>query len=279
MIITDQYVFLAFPKTGTSYTTAVLRNIHARRGWRGWLWPLAWQKRGFPRPGYREHRVMLPAAPPHHRARTSRHGTWQDIPEADRDKKIVSVIRDPFSRYTSAYLFQTRMRENLRAVADPVVLRSTYPGYPDLSFEDYYDMLHRYEVPGILGDARPGMELGSQTVSFVRFFFREPEKVLNKICPAYIEDKAYLADMADIQFLHQESLRQEFIQLLQDAGYTQRECAMATSLKQKNVATRSKEESSLSHFYDEELRQLVLQRDALIFSLFPEYALPWEDSH
>lgn len=275
MIITDKFVLLAFPKTGTTYTTTVLRNIHARRNWRGWLWPLAWQKRDFPRTGYREHRVLRPAAPPYNRARMSRHGTWRDIPEEHKMKPVVSITRDPFSRYTSAYLFQTRMRKHLRTVADLDVLRATYPGYPDISFRDYYDMLHRFEVPRVLGDARPAMPLGSQSVTFIRFYFREPEVVFRKMSRAYIEEKAYLEDMVDVRFLRQEQLREEFTQFLQEQGYAEREWRQAESLKQKNVARRSNQESKLAHFYDEALRQEVLARDALIFDLFPHYAQPW----
>ena len=274
MVITDQFVLLAFPKTGTSYTTAALRNVHARRGWRGWLWPLSWQKRDFPRPGYREHRVLLPAAPPSNKARQSRHGTWRDIPEADRHKQLVSVTRDPFSRYTSAYLFQTRMRKHMRPVAAPEVLRAAYPNYPDLSFSEYYDMLHRLEVPAALGNIKPAMDLGSQTVSFIRFYFRDPEAALGRISPAYIEDKAYLQDMADIRFLHQESLREEFTQFLHEMGYSERECAMVARLGQKNVSRRGDSESSLGHFYDEALYEQVMQRDALLFDLFPQYRRP-----
>ena len=275
MIITDDFVLLAFPKTGTTYTTTALRNIHARRGWRGWVWPLAWQKRDYPRPGYREHRVPRPAAPPYNRERMSRHGTWRDIPDAHRSKPIVSIIRDPFSRYTSAYLFQTRMRKHLRALADLDVLRATYPGYPDISFRDYYDMLHRFEVPRVLGDARPAMPLGSQSVTFIRFYFREPEAVFRKISRAYIEDKAYLEDMVNVRFLRQENLRVEFTRFLQEAGYNERELSIARNLKQKNVAHRNSRESNLAHFYDDALRQEVLARDALIFDLFPVYAKPW----
>ncbi len=277
MIITENFVLLAFPKTGTSYTTNVLRTIHARRGWRGRIWPAAWQKRDFPRPGYREHRIARPAAPPYKKARMSRHGTWADIPEQDRDKRLVSTTRNPFSRYTSSYLFQTRMRKHLRPVAELELLREAYPDYPDLSFSEYYEMQHRFGLPSILGGVKPGMPLGTHSALFIRFYFRDPEVVLAKITPDYIADKAYLEDMAPVQFLHQESLREEFCEFLRGEGYSEKELALAGALGQKNVARRSERESELSHFYDDALREEVLARDALLFDLFPEYARPWWD--
>lgn len=275
MIITDQFVLLAFPKTGTTYTTNVLRSIHARRSWLGRLWPQSWQKRDFPRPGYREHRILMPASPPHNKARMSRHGAWSDIPEPDRDKQLVSVTRNPFSRYTSAYLFQTRMRRHLRPVAPLKELRDFYPHYPDLSFREYYEMQHRFKLPSILGGVKPGMELGTHSALFIRFYFRDPESVLRRITPAYIADKAYLEDMAEVKFLHQESLSDEFSAFLRSQGYSELELSLADALKRKNVARRSEKESDLNHFYNESQRQEVLQRDALLFDLFPEYAQPW----
>jgi hypothetical protein len=55
-------------------------------------------------------------------------------------------------------------------------------------------------------------------------------------------------------------------------GYSEAECEMAQGLKQRNVAKRKTEEQALSHFYSDALRRKVLERDALIFSMFPEYA-------
>ncbi len=274
MIITDNFVLLAFPKTGTTYTTNALRTIHARRGLLGRVWPQRWQKRDFPRPGYREHRIELPAAPPYHKARMTRHGTYRDIPVQERDKLIASIIRNPFTRYTSAYLFQTRMRKHLRPVAAPEVLKSAYPGYPELSFADYYDMLQRFETPRELGGITPAIELGSQTVHFINFYFRDPEAVFRRIDRDYIEQERFREDMADIYFMHQESLRDEFGHFLRKMGYSDLECELASSQRQKNVAERKKEETSLGHFYDDALRQRVLERDALIFKMFPEYATP-----
>mgnify|MGYP001563147839 CR=1 FL=1 len=275
MIITDNFVLLAFPKTGTSYTTAALRSIHARRSLKGRLVPRRWQKRDFPRPGYSEHRIIQPPAPPYNKERSSRHGAYSDIPLEHRDKTIASIARNPFTRYTSSYLYLTRMRKNLRPVADIEILQGHYPGYPDMEFPDFYDMLHRFDIPNHLHGIQPVIELGAQTVKFINFYFRDPKSVLAKIDKAYIEEKGYLEDMADIFFMHQESLRDEFVQFLRKMGYSEQECLLAQDLRQQNVARRDKKESDLSHFYNEQLRETVLQRDALIFSLFPEYAQPW----
>lgn len=271
MIITDKFVLLAFPKTGTSYTTKALRTIHARRRLWGRIYPARFQKRDFWRPGYQEHRVVLPATV-HHKQRSSRHGTWRDIPEQHRGKTIASIIRNPFTRYTSAYLYQTRMRKNLRPVANIDQLRIHYPAYPDLSFAEYYDMLHRFQSPELTqGIEIPG-ELGALSVEFIHFYFRNPAEVFAKIDRSYIESEAFREDMAEVEFMHQENLSDEFTNFLHRMAYSEAECEIAHNLKKQNVSDRDKKEKSPEHFYTGELRQQVLERDALIFKLFPHYA-------
>ena len=271
MIITDNFVLLAFPKTGTSYTTKALRTIHARRRLWGRICPDRFQKRDFRRPGYQEHRVVLPATV-HHKQRSSRHGTWRDIPEQHLHKTIASVVRNPLTRYTSFYLYQTRMRKKLRPVADIEVLREHYPTYPELSFAQYYDMLQRFRSRELLQGVQPAIELGSQTVEFIHFYFRNPAEVFTKIDKRYIESGEFLEDMADVQFLHQENLTDEFTRFLHRMGYSDADCELARNLKKQNVSDRTKSEQSPAQFYTDELRQRVLEQDALLFKLFPEYA-------
>lgn len=270
MIITDSFVLLAFPKTGTSYTTKALRTIHARRRLWGRIYPSRFQKRDFVRPGYQEHRVTMPATE-HNKQRSSRHGTWRDIPEQHRHKTIASVVRNPFTRYTSYYLYQTRMRKNLLPVADIELLRKHYPTYPELSFSEYYDMMQRFQPQKLLQGVQPSIELGAQTVEFIHFYFKDPAEVFAKIDNSYIESGDFREDMADVEFLHQEDLTREFTHFLGRMGYSNAESEIAQNLKRQNVSDRSKSEQSAVQFYTDELKQRVLEQDALLFKLFPEY--------
>lgn len=61
----------------------------------------------------------------------------------------------------------------------------------------------------MFGDARPAMPLGSQSVTFIRSYFRELTAIFRKISRAWIEDKAYLDDMVDMRFLRQEVLARD----------------------------------------------------------------------
>jgi len=276
MIITDKFVLLAFPKTGTSFTTAVLRTIHARRRLAGRFLSYNLQKRLFrtyqlERPGYLEHRVPRIDFEDTGRERMSRHGCYRDIPEAYRHLPVAATIRDPFARYTSAFLFGMRSRKRIRHRAAPQELEKHYPAYPDITFEQFYQMIHQFPSEVYLQGVRPQIDLGEQTISFIHFFFKNPPDVFKKIDRDYIESEAFREDMVDIRFMHQENLRPDFRGFLQDMGYSEKECGIIDSFKQQNVAVRAGSEREIDTFYSPALTDQVLEKDALLFKLFPEY--------
>ena len=276
MIITDKFVLLDFPKTGTTFTTAVLRTIHARRRLAGRLLPdfsreKVFRKLKLERPGYQEVRIPRVEPIPYHKQRTSRHAGYTEIPAEFAHLPVVSGTRDPLARYTSAVLYRMRSRKRIRHAADPEELKKLYPGYPELDFGQFYDMMHRFEPDRLDLDARPDLELGAHTIAFINTFFRNPGEVFRKIDRDYIESDAWREDIPDIHFLHQENLRLEFKQYLADMGYSESECASVDSFGQKNVAKRSSDEQQIDSFYTPELKNLVLERDALLFRIFPEY--------
>ena len=276
MIITDKFVLLAAPKTGTSFTTAVLRAIHARRRLIGRVLPLNLQQRVFrhfqlERPGYREHLIPRFESVATDKQRFSRHGSYRDIPESARNLTIAANVRDPFALYPSSYLFGMRSRKNIRHLADPEVLKKNYPGYPDISFEQYYELIHQYSTAQYLQGIDLAIELGEQTIRFIHLFFKDPAEVFRKIDDNYIESESFREDMVDIHFIRQESLREDFKQFLQDMDYSQDECALVESFLRQNVAVRDRSERKMHKFYTAELTDKVLQRDALLFKLFPGY--------
>jgi hypothetical protein len=223
------------------------------------------------RPGLREFLIPRFEPIPYHKKRMSRHGSYSDIPEDARQLKIASIIRDPFSRYTSAYLYQMKTKKRIRHLAEPEELERLYPGYPEIGFGQFYDMTHRFIPEHYFGGVQPKIDLGAQTVAFIHFYFKDPVEVFKKIDHEYIESCAYREDMVNIRFMHQENLRSEFKAFLQEEGYSEEECSFVDTFKPRNVANRDKRETKVESFYTPELVESVLKRDALLFKIFPEY--------
>jgi hypothetical protein len=264
MIITDEFVMLNLPKTGSSFARAILKTIHKYDTWGS---RLRRKLNIFPNYNMVEH--MVPEINAKHlMGQRGQHGTYRQIPEEHRHKTIVSIIRNPFDRYVSLYLFDWWKRY---PYASPDRLRQHFPKFPNLSFEEYYKMSHLFGRESRLQGIKPSTELGLLTIQFIQFYFMEPENVLRKIDKDYIETKQYQHDMAQVTFLHQENLNEELYTFLLRMGYRDPDIRFIREAERINVTEKRDEASNLGEFYTPELCTKILARESLLFELSPEY--------
>jgi hypothetical protein len=114
--------------------------------------------------------------------------------------------------------------------------------------------------------------LGFHTIQFIQFYFHDPETVLTKIDDAYIEGMQYRKDMGSIYFIHQENLKEELKQFLIHIGMPQDELGFIDSMENINVTSRETVDNSNNHdVIDDSSRKRILEREKLLFSIFPEY--------
>jgi len=81
MIITDDFVMLNFPKTGSSFAREALKRLYANRNIIELMLPKITEKR--------------------YRDRVDQHGTFRQIPLAHKNKPVLSITRNPLSRFQS----------------------------------------------------------------------------------------------------------------------------------------------------------------------------------
>ena len=264
MIITDRFVMLNFPKTGSSFVRTVLKRVHR-----------------YDTPYNRIRRLFHLANDPFMielilpvidrqfpEGLRGQHGTYEQIPDEHRHKTIVSVVRNPFDRYVSTYLFGW-WKTHLQAPEEQ--LREAFPHFPDLSFKEYYDMLQTFGRKNRLRGISPPISLGFQTIQFIQFYFKEPDSVLQSIDDNYITQRMYLNDIADVVFLHQENLNAELYEFLQGLGYPEGDIRFIVAAERVNVTPREPAHTKLDDFYTPQLAQDVLRNDRLLFELFPGY--------
>lgn len=283
MIITDKFVVLNFPKTGSSFVRAMLKRVHNYD--EGWFNPILHKairrfrygslpNRALQRLDTLVNREMSELIVPnvyvkHMGYQQGQHGRYSQIPEEHRHKTIVSVVRNPFTRYISVYLYGYWKRRYLQLYSER--LKKDMPNFPDLSFSEYYNMIHFYKQDLRLRDIVPKIDLGVSTIQFIRFYFSESERVLNEIDDEYIRSGTYQDDMAQIVFLRQENLNEELFQFLLTMGYPEEDIQFIKEAGRVNVSERRSDQQSLDSFYTQDLVQTVLQRDRLLFEIFPEY--------
>lgn len=270
MIVTDRFVMLNFPKTGSSFARDVLRKVHQYDTWGNRLL----RRLPFASPSMVE--LYLPKIDRRFpEGLRDQHGTYRQIPPSHMHKPVISITRNPFDRYVSAYLFGWWRKVPHAPEAE---LREKYPRYPDLSFPEFYDMVNHFGKVNLLGDLDPKIDLGYHSIQFIQFYFPDPAETLKRIDNTYMKQRRCLGDMADITFLHQENLATELYNFLLSLGYPEASIDFIRHAKRVNVTPRHAHSLRWQGFYSEELIETIRNRDQLLFDLFPEYRIDIPDS-
>ncbi len=221
MVITDQFVVLNFPKTGSTFVRTVLQTLHQKQlnGSVGRRLARALGLRR--RPFFQELMVRqpmdLPGPPQVHQ-----HGVYQDIPAEHKHKPILSVLRHPMDRLVSIYEYRWWA---LNPPMDHDWGLASFPHFPDLTFEEfvrYLDLLATRKTPYL----REKAVIGAQSINFLQFFLRErPRLIFPLITDDYIDSGAYRRDLVDATFLRMEDLNRDLYEALRKFGYPAKDLA------------------------------------------------------
>lgn len=268
MIITEDFIMINFPKTGSSFARKVIKELYSGRHNTVARILIKLRMR---ESGYTE--LMLPNI---YNARykfkdnfvKGQHGVISQIPEQYINKPIISIVRNPFSRYISGYQFKWWQKYPHERIE---IIKQKYPDFPDITFTEYYDMVHNFGIDRRLRGIKPKIELGLYTIQFIQYFFHDPEEVLRKIDNEYIENELFIKDIGDIHFLRQENLNADLKDYLLKLGVDSEELQFIDTMKKVNVTIKKEQEQNLALILNEEIKNKILEKDKLLFKLFPEY--------
>jgi len=256
MIITDRFVVLSNPKTGSTFVRAALKRIHGYDDPPKGLLPLPWRFRTT-RGGMSE--LLLPNLRAPDERPADQHGTLSQIPRAHRGKPVVSVVRDPFSRLLSAYRFQWWRRY---PPGPPELLARRFPRFPELTLEEYL-RLEEFDASTRLPSPPPDFRVGFQTVQFIQMFFRDPTRVLRGLDDSYLDSDRFLDDLPRIHFLQTEDLNRELHQFLLEAGYPEERVSFILKLPAANTTERPLGAAP----WNQQLLAEVLRSERLLFRI------------
>jgi len=246
MMITPDFVFVHFTKTGGTYVTKMLARVYGDRA-----------------------------------VDVDQHGTCNDIPEEHRGKPLVSTIRNPYDRYVSQYRYGW-WKVSPEEYCGETVMRETFPHYPDISFAEFLELAntkflgtHRCAPNGYANDRfPPERRLGWHTESFVRFYFHNPRELYARLDEEALASGSFLRDMYDVRFLHTGNRRRELHDYLLSVGHSPEDVAFILSservLPDDGLRDRP-EHDPWQSYYTPELKDFVRTRERLIFGHFPEF--------
>lgn len=149
----------------------------------------------------------------------------------------MSVVRNPYSRLLSKYRFKFWVKQPHLAIDSE--LREKFPGFPELSLEQYLDFSD-YLVKQKLDSWRIQPELGQQSLVFLRMYYANLPYIF-----ALLEahKMAEVVDsVASVQFLRQEDLACELIAFLKPFGLSNTGENIILEMEPANVTLGNKEQ-------------------------------------
>ena len=253
MIITDSFVFLNYPKTGSTFVREALSELYKKKQKKRWPWSR--NKRHFEMyqaPNVRD-------ISPQRRGQPNPHGTYWQIPERARHLPVYSVFRDPLRRFVSAYHYADwKKKEALLDELDTI--REKFPMFPELEISDFLAYIHTF--------TRRKLTVGGikypWAADFVHFFLRDADKADEKILE-FSSRKVLQSAMGNVIFLNNSNLNQELADMLVTHGFDENDVAFIRTRAKSNVS-RASQNSPVSR--EEEIIIKEIKDDAaLIYDL------------
>jgi len=216
MIITKNLVILNFPKTGSSFVRKVMKDIYFKRRNKNIITKIL-HKVGLNKIEYKEIMTDHPTISNY----KDQHGCYDQIPKMDKDKKIISVIRNPYYRLKSMYNFKWWAKN---PYIQEEILYEKLPHFPELTLLEFMEYQHLLnDNLKSLYNIRKEIIIGNQSIQFIRLFFKDHKKILANITDDYINSGIYKKDMCNIKFIENNNLNKELFNLLLDNGYSEKE--------------------------------------------------------
>lgn len=269
MLITNDFVMLNYPKTGSSFARAVIKKIlDKRQAQRPAITRFARVLCGLS--DYRE--IILPNIKITGTEKTpDQHGSYSQIPKKYLNKKVVSVARNPVSRIVSTYEFKSWQKLPLVPVD---ILISKFPNWPDLSFEEYLNYTDEQMIYGRLSGVPPKAFVGNQTIQFIQMFFKDPNSIIENITDEYIDSDDFINDVGAINFITQEDLVADLSDFLAVHGYSPEEVAAVRCSETVNVT----EERTLgiNHSISEDVLRKIADRDRLLYKIYRYFGIGYK---
>ncbi|WP_309401069.1 hypothetical protein [Cerasicoccus maritimus] len=258
MTITEDFVLINYPKTGTTFTRSAIalaygvKCIRLNRLMQKFCIRTSLRELQFPKlygnydSSYRD-----------------QHGVYRQIPIEDRGKRIVSIVRNPIHKYISSYVYGW-WKNHPPYSLDLVV--QDFPKFPDISFPEFYDLVNHPNANEDKISVPEARAIGSYTRMFLVFFSEDPDAAAAGI----LSGKSLADVIPRVTFLHQEALRDNLCLFLKEVGVSASKAEKIYRLNKKNVSSIDKK-SKLSTKEIEAVARRIITDEEKFLGVFPEY--------
>lgn len=258
MVITNDFVFLHLPKTGGTFCETHIMRLY--------------------RQSHRERLTNIFQRKPVRWGRAMRkHFGFHAIPRYAQHLPKVSCIRNPYDRWVSNYEFKI-YKYYPEEVPNLNHIKAEYPHFPDVSLTEFIKLSNKYftRVQNRLGKTEEE-KIGLYSEQFIGMYCHKPGEILN-LPKEEITAELVRSRMApDITFLQTHNLNQELHDFL--AQYNHDPVGLKAILKSPKILPEKSGPGSLRpkgawrSYYTTEAVEIVNDKEALIFELFPQFKI------
>lgn len=279
MILTDDFVILNHPKTGSTFIRQVIREIERDRGnlprryeSTSWKWHVvrllsACRLRKI---NYLElHHPRLFSKTKH----VDQHGGASHVPFEYRSVPHAVAVRNPYDWYVSAYEFGW-WKENPQV--EEAELNKKLPNFPDLSFKEYLEY-KKIQVNEIIfrNDISIKIDVGYQTFEYVRTLFKNPKYVLENLCREFVLSKAYKEYLPNIELLRKESLNKDLHRFVIKNRYSEGEAEGIIERDKIYPKGKGRGKNDWENYYDVELKKEVYENNEILFLILKDLGVEY----
>jgi len=264
MIATDKFNFIHLPKTGGTFTQKIISDYYLNK---------TESILGFVKQKLKIeycHKYYNPNRMLNFKSCWGQHGGINQIPEKYKGKKTLSIIRNPFDWYASLYGFKwwetnPELTENLSF--------KNIKNYPNISFEEMIDIYHQAVIEFGESINLDLASIGYYTFHFVLYYYSKPIEIFRKIVAMdSYEISEFSKLMYSVRFITQENLNVDLYNFLKEEGFNNIGYILKSKKILPNNKGRAKGVDGWKEFFNKELIEMILEKEKLIFKLFPHYA-------
>jgi hypothetical protein len=287
MIITNSFVWVNYPKTGSTFVREVLREIYSKiesesnpnnkKTLFNFKYLIKKLERKFNNYSLRglvelhlgnKKQWMLEILYPELRSsaggrygRPTPHGTISQIPKKFVDLPIVSAIRNPVSRYISTYNYSDWKKCDQLPDSRQAIL-SKFPDFPNLDFQTFLIYFDYYYKIGKCFIGSKAYDVGPLSYDFLNFF---AGNALNDNKNFYFKEWSEINNIANkIKFLKFSSLNIDIYNFLIEKGFNKNDVSFVLN---KNPVNESSKKCAINNSTE----NYIKQNEWLLYRIFDEF--------
>lgn len=208
MIITNDFIFIHFPKAGGSFVKSILSHLYETVLENEYRKKNRIKKFFSKKPFYCETRnsQLLEAWLPEF----SMHNGRIDIDAKFKKLPVFSVIREPLGFYSSLYRSQSWLTEEMK---DNNIIKKQFPKFPNIGFEEFMKFINEFFVNKFINLYKLELKkpIGLYTMLLILQFEKDPFLVFSKLERLEINENEFIDNLLqeDINYLDYDNLLEQ----------------------------------------------------------------------